>query len=152
MKNWSLIVIFLLGFNFYAFSQQGETSLGGSIGFGTGDYNKTLGITFNYNYNLTNELQLSPSFTYFFAGDGNSRFQVDADFHYLIPISERTTFFPIVGLDYSMVDDYRRLGMNVGLGVSQSLTERIDITFKARYTLMKNIDQLYLGVGTAYNF
>lgn len=154
----ALLAVISLG----AFAQKGQQSVGFNIGYGFDSKNATLGL--DYRYNLTDEVRLSPSLTYFVKNDGISAWNIDMNAHYVFMLSDMFGFYPLAGLNLSFwkfgykIDEYSvsqnetRFGANVGLGVELYATSQLTVGLEAKYTIIKDFDQPLLGVRVAYNF
>jgi len=96
MKKVFLLCALLFTTFFSVFAQKDEKSIGLNLGYGTEI--KSLGIGAKFNYNITDPIQLSPSFNYFLKKDGLSMWELNADVHYLFPITEKLKVYPLAGL------------------------------------------------------
>lgn len=157
-----LLVALLAVISFGAYAQQGKQSVGFNIGYGFDSKNATLGI--DYRYNLTDDVRLSPSLTYFVKNDGLSAWNIDMNAHYVFMLSDMFGFYPLAGLNLSfwkngfkedglsISRNYTRFGANLGLGVELYATSQLTVGLEAKYTIIKDFDQPMLGVRVAYNF
>lgn len=140
-------------------AQQGKQAFG--FGFGYGTEIESLGIGVKYQYNITNELRLEPSFDYYFKNDGLSMFDFNANVHYLCPVSRSVKLYPLAGLTYTnwrwdAYDGYNltkgKFGINLGAGVEFALDTNWTMNFEMRYQLISDFDQGVLNFGVAYSF
>lgn len=180
MRKVFLLISLVCLTSLYAFSQKGEKSMGLSLGYGTEI--KSLGIGARFNYNVTDAIQLTPSFNYFLKKDGLSGWEINADAHYLFPIAEKLNVYPLVGLtltgwkmsgvdfDESDIPDWMKelmddedyssdgsssttkFGVNLGGGISYSITDNISIGAELKYSLVSDFDQVVFGLIVAYKF
>jgi len=161
-----------------AYAQKGDKSIGVNLGYGTEI--KSIAIGAKFNYNISDPIRLSPSFNYFLKKDGLSEWEINTDLHYLFPIAENFTIYPLAGLtltgwkmsgnsdfddflnewgEYLDEDDYNgdsstttKFGVNLGGGIGYQLTNRIGIGAEIKYSLISDFDQLVLSANVNYKF
>ncbi|KAA6332890.1 hypothetical protein EZS27_018646 [termite gut metagenome] len=98
MKKFLLVMV--IGFmSVSVFAQKGETTVGLNLGYGTKI--KSFGIGAKVGYGITDQIRLSPSFNYFLEKDGLSQWEINADLHYLFPLSDKVTVYPLAGVTYT---------------------------------------------------
>lgn len=132
-------------------AQNGKTSVGVNVGYGHSNAWNAAKVGAEVNIHVARAISLTPSFEYFFYGSGRDTWNVNLDGAYLIPVTDRLDFFPIVGVSFlHCASNY--IGANVGAGFKYACTARIDLNLKAKYQIVKDIDQLNLGMGIAYKF
>jgi len=154
-----------------SYGQKGDKSIGISLGYGTEI--KSIGVGAKFNYNITDPIQLSPSFNYFLKKDGVSMWELNADVHYLFPVADNLNVYPLAGLALlgtktdagDLYDEFEELGyevesdsssstnigLNLGGGVSYKLTDNISIGAELKYTL-SDFNQLGLSANVTYKF
>lgn len=152
----------------FAQTKRGDSSLGFNLGYGFDSQNATLGI--DYRYNLTDEVRLTPSLTYFVKADDLSAVAIDLNAHYVVKLSDVFGFYPLAGIDLAFwkfhnvgghVNDFgrhendlneTRLGVNLGLGGEIYATQELTIGLEVKYCIVKDFDQAWLGLRVGYNF
>lgn len=153
MKRF-LFVILLAVISLGVYAQQGQHSVGLNIGYGFETENATLGL--DYRYNITDQVRIAPSLTYFAKNDGLSAFAIDLNAHYIFKLSDMFGFYPLAGVDLSFWscsgNNATRFGANLGLGAELYATDRITVGLEAKYNIIKTFDQAILGVRVGYNF
>ncbi len=157
------------------FAQKGETAVGLNLGYGTEV--KNVGIGAKFQYNVTDAIRLEPSFNYFLKKDGLSMWDLNANVHYLFPISSKFKVYPLAGLTYTSwksdgfeidlgewaeyIEDFEidsestttgKFGVNLGVGCDYSLTEKLNLNFELKYQIISDFSQLVFGMGVAYKF
>lgn len=149
-----VFLLFALGIALFYFSNdvnaQNKKSIGLTAGLGfleEIDYAK-VGIEFNLD--LNDHFRFSPSANYYFSSS-SSNVSLDGDLNYLIKSSEKLEFFPIVGISY-IVGDINKFGLNLGFGMQYDLANDFAINAKAKYQLVKNWDDILIGIGLVKNF
>lgn len=149
-----LFVMLLAVISLGAYAQQGQQSVGLNIGYGFDSKNATLGV--DYRYNITDQVRLAPSLTYFVKNDGLSSFAIDMNAHYVFRLSDMFGFYPLAGLNLSFWDvagyNATRFGANIGLGAELYATDKITVGLEVKYNIIKTFDQALLGVRVGYNF
>lgn len=169
MKKLFLVIVTVL-MTVSVSAQKGEKAIGLSLGYGTEVKNLAIGAKFNYN--ITDPIQLSPSFNYFLKKDGVSAWEINADVHYLFSIAENLNLYPLAGLsfigskfsygDVSGLEEYlgvevedsgtsTNIGLNLGGGVSYGITDNISIGAELKYSI-SDFDQLVLSANIMYKF
>ena len=134
MKKFVLLLACMVCGYMQSFAQtnRGDSSLGFNLGYGFESENATLGI--DYRYNITDEVRVAPSLTYFVKADNLSAVALDVNAHYVVQLSDVFGFYPLAGVDLSFwkwhhakldVNDFgkkdnnhkeTRLGVNSGFG------------------------------------
>lgn len=162
-----MCMLAIISMSAFAQTQQGQSSFGFNIGYGFNDNgNATLGL--DYRYNLTDEVRLAPSLTYFVKDNGLSAWAIDMNVHYVFKLSDMFGFYPLAGLDLSfwkqsfkgsfdghsldVSANETRFGANIGLGGEVYATEQITVGLEFKYNIIKDLDQPMLGVRVGYNF
>ncbi|WP_419083539.1 porin family protein, partial [Phocaeicola sp.] len=118
-----------------------------------------------YQYNITDQIRIEPSMTYFFKNDGLSMFDINANIHYLFPIASNVSLYPLAGftytnwhLDLGKVGDYDvsgsdgKFGVNLGAGMEFTLDKSWSLNLDIKYQLISDLDQAVFNLGVAYNF
>ena len=158
-----------------AFAQQGEKAAGLNLSYGTEI--KNLGIGIKGQYGITDAIRAEASFDYFLKKEGLSMWDVNFNFHYLFPLSDKLKVYPLAGLSYTNwkldisdvwddLDDYYdddwdsddsssstgKFGINLGGGIQYNITDMVTVSFEAKYQLINDFDQMIFGFGVAYKF
>ena len=149
MKKIGLMcLLFVLGV-VSAFGQKGEKSVGINLGYGTASSVEALRLGAEFNWNATDHIRLSPSFDYYFSRA--AVFVVSADVHYLLPVAEKVTVYPLVGVTY-MNQVSNEFGGNVGAGAEYEILPRWNLSAEVKYEWTDGLRQFGLGAGLAYKF
>lgn len=138
---------------------EGTFGIGAHMGYAT-EVN-SLGVGAHIHYYRTNSLRLAPSFTYFVENNGVSTWMVDADAHYILPVSITASLYPIAGVNFSnwefkaAIDEKEvknRLGANLGLGFQHDISYRVRANFELKYQFIKDYSQVSLMAGFGFWF
>jgi len=163
MKKFVLLImmsVVVLGIS--AQNERGRSSVGFNLGYGFDTENAIIGL--DYRYSLTNAIRINPGVSHYIKKDGLSAWAIDLNFHYLVPLSERFSFYPIVGADLSFWDQKfikeprdasdtsTRFGANVGLGLEYYLANNLTIGLEAKYLIISKVDQAVISARIGYSF
>ncbi len=162
-----MCMLAIISMSAFAQTQQGQSSFGFNIGYGFNDNGNAL-LGLDYRYNLTDEVRLAPSLTYFVKDNGLSAWAIDMIVHYVLKLSDMFGFYPLAGLDLSfwkasVSGDWNgnhvkasanttRFGANIGLGGEVYATDQLTVGLEFKYNIIKDFDQPILGVRVGYNF
>lgn len=160
-KTFQIIAFFLLISIPNLFAQfEGTYGIGAHIGYGT-EINRP-GIGGHLHYYRTNNLRIAPSFTYFPEIKDKGVWMIDADTHYLLPVSLTASFYPIGGIHYSkwilnkdIVEPQKsqhRLGANLGVGFQHDIAYRVRANFELKYQFIRYYSQVLLTAGFGFWF
>ena len=153
MKKTVVLLALFLTFSIPKILAQFEGTMG--IGFQAGYATETnsLGAGMHIHYYRTNNLRIAPSFTYFIERKGENMWMIDADAHYIVPVSITASLYPIAGIHYSKwnfdsinesaadaseTEVKHRPGANLGLGFQHDIGYRVRGNFEWRYQLIKD--------------
>ena len=157
-----LIVIFSMMFFIMgnAFAQKGIQAAGVSLNYGTEI--SSIGLGVKYQYNITNDIRLEPSITYFFENKGVDMFDMNVNAHYLLPLASNIRLYPLAGLTYTRwATDFgnggaeitnSKLGINLGGGAEFDITDELMMNFELKYQCVSDFDQAIFSIGLAYMF
>lgn len=166
MQRRSLLLVFLGIFTVQAALAQFEGTVGAGLHLGYGAEINSLGAGAHIHYYHTNEVRFAPSFTYFLERKGTGMWMVDADAHYILPVSVTASLYPIGGLHYSRwtfnatgegeaiipkrTDN--RLGINLGLGVQHDIGYRVRANYELKYQFIRDHSQVLFSAGFGFWF
>jgi hypothetical protein len=140
----------------------------GTFGIGVhADYGaeiNSLGIGAHLHYYRTNTLRFAPAFTYFPERRGEGMWIVDADAHYILPVSVSASLYPVAGLSYSnwthdasksgglFAEDRRdhRIGATLGVGFQHDISYRLRANFELKYQFIKDYSQVVFMAGFGF--
>lgn len=129
MKKYLLSVIFFLAL--FGTTSTAQIALGVGAQYTPG-FDGTFGLQANALIGLSEKVDVSPSFTYFFSDIAD--YAIDADFHYhILVIGESVALNPFAGISYLAGTD-NKVGFNIGLSL-QVQTENGAIYFEPKYMI-----------------
>ena len=162
-----MCMLAIISMSAFAQTQQGQSSFGFNLGYGFNENGNAL-LGLDYRYNLTDEVRLAPSLSYFVKDDGLSAWAIDMNVHYVFKLSDMFGFYPLAGLDLSFWKasvnadwngnhvkasaNTTRFGANIGLGGEVYATDQLTVGLEFKYNIIKDFDQPILGVRVGYNF
>ena len=158
-KKMAIVVIAVVTINVAAHAQEkGDMAVGGNLVFGSGDSYSNVGIGAKFQYNVTNPIRLEGSFTYFLEKDYMSMWDLSVNGHYLIPVADQITVYPLAGLsmmgwkvDYGLGNvSNSEFGVNLGGGCDFKLTDKLILNAELKYKIGGDWNRLLLSVGVAY--
>ncbi|GHT35930.1 hypothetical protein AGMMS49574_26550 [Bacteroidia bacterium] len=154
--------------------EKGDVAAGINLGLGFGDSYTNYGIGAKLQYNFADPIRAEASFTYFPKKDYLSLWDLSLNLHYLIPIADKLTFYPLAGvgllnakshissalsnLGYQGYGDYiddtssSKVAFNVGLGLDYKLTDNIIANIEGKYKIAKDLNRTLISIGIAYKF
>ena len=167
MKKTVVLLALFLTFSIPKILAQFEGTMG--IGFQAGYATETnsLGAGMHIHYYRTNNLRIAPSFTYFIERKGENMWMIDADAHYVIPVSITASLYPIAGIHYSnwnfdadserIVNELEprvkhRPGVNLGLVFQHDIGYRVRANFELKYQFLKDYSQVMFMAGFGFWF
>lgn len=134
----------------------------GTFGFGANiNYNaknlQHIGAGAYFHYFLTNNVRIVPAFSSYFQRKESKVWQIDADAHYVFPLSWTTSIYPIAGLNYTHVNldnsgIQHRLGGNLGIGIQEDIAYRIMLNFEIKYRFLNDYPQVAFMAGIGFWF
>lgn len=89
-----MCMLAIISMSAFAQTQQGQSSFGFNLGYGFNENGNAL-LGLDYRYNLTDEVRLAPSLTYFVKDDGLSAWAIDVNAHYVFKLSDMFGFYPV---------------------------------------------------------
>ena len=99
---------------------------------------KDFGLGIGITADLTDNIEFSPSASYYFAGSSITNLQAEADFHYTFDVGDEFTVYPILGggLDFDNTKDSHsdlNFLMNLGCGLQKEFTTSLAGFVECKY-------------------
>ena len=163
LKKMVIVAITLLTINVAANAQEkGDMAVGGNLTLGTGNSLTNFGIGAKFQYNVTNPLRLEGSFTYFLKKDLISMWDLSANGHWLIPLTDNIVVYPLAGLSILGVAvdlgilggsaSDNTFGVNLGGGIEFKLTDKLVLNAEPKYRIGNHWSRFFISAGLAYRF
>lgn len=153
-----------------ASSDDSRGAIGVNVSLATGDIG-TIGFGAKAQYRFIDQFRGEASFNYFLKKAYTSSWDVNLNFHYLIPVANSIKVYPLAGVTYKrIITDYEdalgvlsyylpdssnstgKFGANLGAGVDFDLSDSWKLNFETKYQLISDYGQVVLTVGAAYKF
>jgi len=163
-KNIALLITLSL---LFAFQAEAQISVGGGLG-----YNEKIagpGITLKGAFDLTENIAVSPSASYFFGsslfGFNRNLIAIDVNAHYYFDIiEEELKVYPVAGLNFSRyktgLSDIlgantgnitaNAFGVNIGAGATYKFTDRLKVYLEPKF-IISNYSQIVINAGVLFN-
>ena len=160
-KIMLLMVAMVMGIS-AMWAQQGK--MAGGINFGYGTEIETVGLGLKFQYGITDAVRAEVAFNHSFKKDYTKMWDLEATAHYLLPLGEKTTFYPLAGLcfvkakasanisGYEISASNSEWGANLGAGIEHAITDVLSVGFEAKYQLVSDMDQAMFNIGVTYKF
>ena len=99
---------------------------------------KDFGLGVGITADLTDNIEFSPSASYYFAGSSITNLQAEADFHYKFDVGDEFTVYPLLGagLNYdNTTDSHSDLNflMNLGCGLKKDFSSSLAGFVECKY-------------------
>lgn len=178
-KRMVMLIIMTVAVSAVTIAQEkGDKAIGANLVIGSGDSFTNYGLGAKFLYNVTDPIRLSAEFDYFFKKDFVTMWDASVYGHYLIPVAEKFTLYPSVGLGLintkaSFGQDINEslgelsgiLGVDVsgasasssdfvfslGGGAEYELTDNLALNGEFRYKI-KDGSRINIALGIAYKF
>jgi len=148
---------------------EAQTAAGVNLVYGTEI--ESMGVGARFQYGVLDQLRTEVGFNYFFEHKHTTWWDVNINAHYLLSLwNQQLYFYPLVGLNYTMVkhgrhteiidgtsveigsDEDNHIGLNVGAGLEYELNEHFGVNLEYRHTIIRKVDQGVIGLGINYKF
>ena len=154
-KVFLAMSIALISMSAMAQQSKGDMAAGVKLLYGTEIEN--VGLGGRLQYMLTDNLRGEGSFDYFFEKNDLNMWNINANVHYLCPVAESTTIYPVFGLGlcniYSdMVHNSVKLCLNLGAGIQQDVAKDLALDLEAKYQIINHHNQFVASIGCIYKF
>ena len=162
MKKLLVLLVCLCACIATSYAQKGESALGFNLNYGN-DTNIGLGV--KYRYGLTEHIRIEPAFNYYFKHDYTSMWDLNANFHYLFPVAESVTLYPLAGVGYANATAHLKdidsslenvsdgkIAINLGGGADFKVSSSVILNLEVKYQIIDGFNQLVLGAGVAFTF
>jgi opacity protein-like surface antigen len=151
-------------------AQSQPMSVGGGLVFGSGDGFSNTGIQAKYRLGLTSAIRAEGGFTYFLKKDEIGMWDVSANAHYLFPVADKLTVYPLAGISmlgvsypsfdidwdsWDVSEDTQtdtEFGFNIGAGVDYDLTDALGLNAEFKYRIGSDWGRTVFSIGVFYKF
>ena len=163
MKKLFLTMLVVL-VSMSAMAQDKKFGLGFNLLYGTKIENVGFGVKGQYYASEAVRLEANVDYfmknKHFKKGDKEDEVtsaDVNVVAHYLIPTGSKMYLYPIAGVGlslwhYSVLDNDRKVSINLGAGYQFDIAEDFVISAEAKYQIIDSYNQAVFAVGAAYKF
>ncbi len=167
------VVIIMIMASTTVFAQgKGKMAIGGNLNIGSGSDLTNFGLGVKFQYGITKEIRLEPSFNYFFEASNVSMWDLGVNAHYLFRNSSNKslTLYPIAGLalvgtkltietDPIYMDGElivpgtstsatgSDIGINFGGGIEYKLNSKVSLSGEAKYQVVEDYSRFIISGG-----
>ena len=139
--------------------QKGQMSAGARLTIGSGDDYTNVGIGGIFRFNVTDPLRLEGGYTFFLKKDHFSMWDLSANAHWLLPVTEEVTVYPLAGFSIMALSaggtSLSESGLNFGAGGDYSINEQLSLNFELRYRVSigdLELNRLGISLGATFKF
>ena len=146
--------------------EQGDKAVGGNLVLGYNSDFTNFGIGGKFLYNVSDAIRLEGAATFFipkdFLGLKLSFWDISVNGHYLYPLSDQFTFYPLVGLgiqgwklkssETGNSATGSDLCFNLGGGFDYKLTDQLFLNCELKYRIVEDWNRLVISAGITYKF
>lgn len=164
MKKLFLVLATFLALSVGKASAQFEGTVGMGAHLKYGAEITSMGAGAHLHYYRTNNIRFAPSFTYYLPRKGKSLWEIEADAHFMVPLSWDISLYPIAGVNYGnwkydaqKSTDWgdenwtkHKVGGNLGLGLQYEIGYKIRANFEFKYQFIKDFSQLNVMAGIGF--
>ena len=165
-----IAVMMVVALTVNAQNEPGKMAIGANLNYGMHKDYKNIGFGAKFQYNITDAIRGEASGNYFLKKDYMNVWDVNLNFHYLIPVGESCKIYPLVGVTLMGVKvevpsftyegitygggsaSDTSVGVNAGAGIEYYLSESFKLNLEAKYQYTKNCDWPVISIGAAYCF
>ena len=163
MKKYILAALIALSTLFGARADAGDISIAPQLAFAT--KHTMFGMGLQAQFDLTEKFCLAPEFIFYFKNDNITSYNGNVNLHYLMPLNEKFTFYPLAGVSYARYkaewkeDDgekvrefHDRVGLNAGAGAEYMINDQMHLFAEERFQWIKDFTQSVTLVGVRFTF
>lgn len=158
MKKYIFIAILAVATVFGAYAESGDIAVGAEFAYAS--KNSMAGLGLQVQIEPITNWRFAPEFMYYFKNDGLSAYNVNLNFHYVIPTSTTFSIYPLVGFSFAsfkadgILEDVteNRCGANIGMGAQYQIKERLHFFTEERFQILKDFNQSVTCLGLKYTF
>lgn len=139
---------------------KGDMAVGAGLAYGTGDSFSNIGLGAKFQWNPIEKLRIEPSFTYYFKKDYISMWDLSANAHYLFPVAEKFTLYPLAGVGIlnakvsvaGVSASDSEFGFNLGGGADFKLSDKLFLNAELKYKIGDAWNRFIISAGIGYKF
>ncbi|MBR4381404.1 MAG: hypothetical protein IKP48_09110 [Bacteroidaceae bacterium] len=138
MKKYLFMLVAVFAMSTAAFAQKGVTAFGVQGVYD--DWNGQFGIGVKLQHNFADQFRSEIGTDLFFKKYDISIVDVNANFHYVVPVASQFNVYPLVGANIAFFnhDIPTRIGLNLGGGLEYYITDTVKLVGEAKYIVSDN--------------
>ena len=138
MKKYLFMLVAVFAMSTAAFAQKGVTAFGVQGVYD--DWNGQFGIGVKLQHNFADQFRSEIGTDLFFKKYDISMVDVNANFHYVVPVASQFNVYPLVGANIAFFnhDILTRIGLNLGGGLEYYITDTVKLVGEAKYIVSDN--------------
>lgn len=146
----------------------GDWGVGMNIVMGTGRLTN-FGLNPKLQYYCTSALRVETSFSYFVEKHDIIDWDLNLNFHYVIPMKYGFSVYPVIGATFlhrnisftnyhsngtpfEDSDNYGRFGLNAGVGFQYDISPEVYVDYEIKYQYVGDFDRCNMHIGICYRF
>lgn len=139
-----------------ASAEAGDISAG--VQFNYGSKHTLMGLGANMVIEPVNKFRISPEFVYYFKNNHYEGYNVNLNFHYIIPLHSAQNLYPIAGFSYANYEyensgGVDRYGANIGVGYEYLINRQFRFYVEQKFQILsKDWNQSVTTLGLRYTF
>ncbi|MDE6299600.1 MAG: porin family protein [Muribaculaceae bacterium] len=121
--------------------------------------NFILGV--KYQFQPTDLIRLEADADFGLKNKGTSTFNIMANEHFMIPVANQFSMYPLAGIGYGRLSHdvggnvnatFDKFAFNIGVGAEYDITKNFGVNFEFKYQYMADYNRLPILVGATYKF
>ncbi|MDE5874468.1 MAG: porin family protein [Muribaculaceae bacterium] len=121
--------------------------------------NFILGV--KYQFQPTDLIRLEADADFGLKNKGTSTFNIMANVHFMIPVANQFSMYPLAGIGYGRLSHdvggnvnatFDKFAFNIGVGAEYDITKNFGVNFEFKYQYMADYNRLPILVGATYKF
>ena len=153
MKKYLFILVAMFAMSTAAFAQKGVTAIGVQGAYD--DFNGQFGVGVKLQQGFAQQFRAEIGADLFFKKNDLSMFDINANFHWVIPVASVFNVYPLAGANIAFFNHEipTRLGLNLGGGLELYVAEKVKLVGEAKYIISDNgFSRFGANLGVAFLF
>lgn len=147
----------------------GDWGVGMNVVMGAGGRVTNFGINPKLQYYATEALRMETSFSYFVEKKDIIDWDLNFNFHYVIPMKYGFSVYPVLGATFlhrnvsftnyredgttfEDAENFGRFGLNAGVGVQYDISPEVYVDYEIKYQYVSDFDRCNMHIGICYRF
>jgi hypothetical protein len=139
---------------------KGDKAVGANLALGLSDGDARIGLGAKFLYNIIDPVRVEAAFTYFLKSDYVSMIDISAYGHYLFPINDKFTAYPLTGVGYcnarasygGVSHSEGKFVYTLGGGADYRLSSNLILQGDLKYKFVGSSYIFMISAGVAFQF